>query len=289
MYFNKIKKIIDRFYNIERKLDIIQQALGRIEERQIKNKDIAKAEYKVFSQWGEDGIIQYLVNNLKISKKLFIEFGVENYTEANTRFLLVNNNWSGLVIDGSEENINYIKQDEIYWRYNLKAECSFITVENINDIFRKNGIQGDIGILSIDIDGNDYWIWNSIDSVNPAIIICEYNHRFGKEKAVTVPYDACFVRKEKHYSCIYYGASIKALVLLGQKKGYSLVAGNSNGNNIFFVRNDLLNERVKPKTVEDVFVHAKFRESRNQDGSLAFLNLAEEINILEKLELVNVE
>ncbi|MPL68882.1 hypothetical protein SDC9_14615 [bioreactor metagenome] len=289
MLFNKINKFLKRFNNIEKKLDLIQGALGRIEERQIKDEDIANAEYKVFSQWGEDGIIQYLVNNLKISKKVFIEFGVENYTESNTRFLLVNNNWSGLVIDGSEKNINYIKQDEIYWRYNLKAECSFITAENINDIFKKNGIQGNIGILSIDIDGNDYWVWNSINSVNPAIITCEYNHRFGKEKAVTVPYDARFVRKEKHYSCIYYGASIKALVLLGQKKGYSLVAGNSNGNNIFFVRNDLLNDRVKPKTVDDVFVHAQFRESRNEDGSLAFLNLEKEKKILEKLELVDVE
>src|SRR4051812_29874275 len=68
-------------------------------------------EFKVFSQWGDDGIIQYLINKIDIPYKTFVEFGVENYTEANTRFLLMNNNWSGLVMDGSEANMNYVKND----------------------------------------------------------------------------------------------------------------------------------------------------------------------------------
>lgn len=228
----RIKNIKQDFVQMKKDLQYIRLALGRIENRQI-NK-IYSTEFKVFSQWGEDGIIQYLLNNIKIDKEIFIEFGVENYTESTTRFLLINNNWSGLVLDGNQENINFIKHDEIYWKYNLKAEYAFITAENINNIFEKNGISGEIGILSIDIDGNDFWVWKAIKNVNPAIVICEYNHRLGKERAVTIPYRADFIRSEAHYSNLYYGASIKALTLLAKNKEYSLVAGNENGNNVFF-------------------------------------------------------
>ena len=77
-------------------------------------------EFKIFSQFGEDGIIQFLINKTKTQKKNFIEFGVENYEEANTRFLLENNNWSGLVLDSDENHINYIKKQDYYWRYNLR-------------------------------------------------------------------------------------------------------------------------------------------------------------------------
>ena len=137
---NKISNRFNLFRQI-RKLgnDLIkvQEALGRIESRQIQDLNgklkqnsiptsIEKSEFRVFSQWGEDGIIQALVRSIEIERKIFIEFGVQDYTESNTRFLLVNNNWSGLVIDGSLKNINYIKQDKIYWQHNLKAEYAFI-------------------------------------------------------------------------------------------------------------------------------------------------------------------
>lgn len=283
----RIGKILDFFSDINQKLDYIRTALGRIEARQTKGNENID-EFKVFSQWGEDGIIQWLINNVKISRDIFIEFGVEDYSEANTRFLLVNNNWSGLVIDGSEDNVRSIKQSDLYWRYNLKAECAFITAENINDLFRENGIVGNIGILSIDIDGNDYWVWKAIDCVMPDIVICEYNHRFGMEKAVTTPYDPDFIRMKAHYSGIYYGASIAALTQLAEKKGYSLVAGNKAGNNVFFVRNDLLSENIRKKSIEDVFVHGKFRESRNPDGSLSYFDLDQEQETLEALPLVDV-
>lgn len=286
-YFDKLKELFNQIKKINSNLDFIKSSLGRIENRQInKNNDI---EYKVFSQWGEDGIIQYLINNINIGNRVFIEFGVQDYTESNTRFLLINDNWSGLVIDGSEKNINYIKNDDIYWRYNLKAECAFITAENINNLLEKNGVTGNIGILSIDIDGNDYWVWKAINCVNPDIVICEYNHRFGKNEAVTVPYDEKFWRENAHYSCIYYGASIKALVNLANEKGYSLVAGNKNGNNIFFVRNDLLNDVIRTKTIDEVFCHGKFRETRNIDGKLTFAELEEEEEILKNLKLVKVK
>lgn len=95
---------------------------------------------------GEDRIIDYLIRSIEIRQKIFVEFGVENYREANTRFLLIKNNWSGLVIDGSIENIQDIKKDSIYWKYSLKAVQAFIDKDNINNILSDNGIQGEIGL-----------------------------------------------------------------------------------------------------------------------------------------------
>jgi hypothetical protein len=116
------------------------------------------AEFRVSSQFGDDGIIQYLLHHLRMDTDTFIDFGVENYRESNTRFLLENNNWRGLVIDGSQANIDFIRSEDIYWRHDLTAVCSFITAENINQIFEEHGFTGEIGILSIDIDGNDWHV-----------------------------------------------------------------------------------------------------------------------------------
>ena len=153
--------------------------------------NIHDAEFKVFSQYEEDGIIQYLIHNIGIdpSHQKFIEFGVGDYTESNTRFLLMNNNWTGLIIEGSEKDVDYIRKDNLYWRYDLTAINSFIDKKNINKIFLDNKFSGEIGILSIDIDGNDYWIWECIEVVNPIIVIVEYNSVFGSKYAITIPYD----------------------------------------------------------------------------------------------------
>jgi hypothetical protein len=290
----KIRQIVNEFrgglYDINNKLNSIREALGRVELRQnLSNpaSDIRSSEFQVYSQWGEDGIVQYLLRHIKIEKQIFVEFGVERYSEANTRFLLVNDNWAGLVIDGSAQHVESIKTDPIYWRYNLKAVCAFITEKNINELFKGNGITGDIGLLSIDIDGNDYWIWNQIEVISPRIVIVEYNSRLGIEKSVTVPYDETFVRQSAHYSMVYYGASLRALVNLGRRKGYAFVGCNSNGVNAFFVRLDVLGE-LKEMTVEQGYVAGKFREARNLNGSLAYMSSKEEMDLLEQLPWVEV-
>ena len=266
---NKIRRAYRRFNSLSERLIRVQEALGRIEMRQTSTAKLEDAEFRVFSQWGEDGIIQQLIRRIRIERRVFVEFGVENYLESNTRFLLTNNQWSGLVIDGSQENIAYIKQDIIYWASNLKAECAFIDTDNINQLLRSNGITGDIGLLSVDIDGNDYWVWQAIDAVSPRIVICEYNSHFGPDAEVTTPYDPAFVRGSAHYSHIYYGASITALTSLAARKGYSLVAGNRASNNVFFVRNDVLSD-LPVKTPTEVYRRAQFREFHDEQGRLTF-------------------
>ena len=287
-----LKSLLSRLHridSIESRLAYVQEALGRIEARQTLNaRTFHEAEFRVFSQWGEDGIIQFLVRNVPVENRTFVEFGVQNYQEANTRFLLVNDNWSGLVIDGGSDNIENIRRSEIYWQQALKAECAFITAENINDLILSAGFKEDIGLLSVDVDGNDYWIWKAIDVVSPRIVVTEYNFRFGAEKEVTVPYDPAFVRGRAHSSMIYYGASLAALARLGEEKGYSLVGCNSAGNNAFFVRKDVQPSSLPTMAVKDAYVAGTFRESRDASGSLNFLSIQDEQKILDTLPVVDL-
>jgi hypothetical protein len=285
----RIARVMRRFATIPQRLQRIQEALGRIEQRQVAQQggDAQRAEYRVFSQWGEDGIIQFLIGRIHIENRIFVEFGVENYTESNTRFLLSNDHWSGLVIDASAANIDYIKRDPIYWACDLKALQAFVTRDNINDILRENAIHDDIGLLSVDIDGNDYWVWQAIDAISPRIVVCEYNSHFGPTAQVTVPYDPKFVRERAHFSRIYYGASISALCSLGKSKGYSLVAANSAGNNVFFVREDLRGE-LPVLSAADAYRRAQFREFHDESGHLTFDGFATRLRKIGHLPLLDL-
>jgi len=233
---------------------------------------LADAEFKVFSQFGDDGIIQYLLQQVDIPEgsRKFIEFGVQDYQESNTRFLLMNNNWSGLILDGSSGNIAKIVADAQFWRHDLTAVAAFIDRDNVNDLFSRNGFKGEIGLLSVDIDGNDYWVWESIEVVNPIIVVCEYNSVFGAEHAVTVPYDPVFQRSAAHYSNLYWGVSLNALCLLASRRGYAFVGCNSAGNNAYFVRRDKLGS-LRPLECAEGYVEARFRESRNRNSELTYL------------------
>jgi hypothetical protein len=250
-------------------------------------KTLQEAEFKVFSQWGEDGIIQYLIRKCNIEPKIFIEFGVENYLEANTRFLLKHNNWKGLIIDGSPGHMDYVKADSISWRHDLTAVAAFITRENINDLFLKAGFKGKIGILSVDIDGNDYWVWEAISVVEPIMVIAEYNSYFGNDRAISTPYDPAFYRTNAHYSNLYFGASLAALCYLADKKGFALVGCTTAGNNAFFIKKEHLNG-LKPLSPQEGYIESLARESRDPDGKLTFVSGEARLKLIAGLPVVNV-
>lgn len=246
--------------------------------------------FKIFSQHDEDGLIQFLIKNIKIENEIFIEFGVENYVESNTRFLMMNNNWKGFVMDGSERNMNCLKKRRWYWQYSLTNKAVFITKENINELLSATGFKN-IGLLSIDLDGNDAHIFAELDlkQLNPAIIIAEYNAVFGKDRAISVPYDKEFIRTNKHYSNLYFGASLPALSYIAGNKGYSLVGCDSGGANAFFVRNDLLNDVIKARTVDEAFVVSKSRESRDKNYNLSYLDGDERYEVIKGLDVINIK
>jgi len=251
--------------------------------------DLASKEFKVYSQWGDDGIIQYLIYKLNITNKTFIEFGVGNYFESNTHFLLVNNNWSGFVIDGSKQRMDFVRNSSFFWRYDLKLKTAFINKDNINKLLSESNFK-DIGLLHIDLDGNDYWILNSIDMTkySPDILILEYNSNFGSERSITVPYDPLFSCIKAHYSGQYFGASISALNSLAMKKGYYYIGSNSAGNNAYFLQNKFMHI-ISSKEINECFLPAKFRDERNQNGELLFTSRESCINSIRDLPVFNIK
>lgn len=294
MLKNKLKdvarKVFSDFYVEQEKCLMLAGGTRSSEVRKMGQlTKLSDAEFSVYSQWGEDGIIQYLISHLPIENQIFIEFGVQDYTESNTRFLLKQDNWSGLVMDGSDTYINVIRNDNLYWRHDLTAIRAFITKENINELISKYTKEEDIGLLSIDIDGNDYWVWKSIECVKPRIVVCEYNSLFGPELAVSVPYNPNFVRSMAHYSNIYYGASLKALNILAEQKGYVFIGTNSAGNNAFYVRLDVLSDPSCTINISNSeFNEAKFRETRTLEGELSFIGRNEKLKLIRHLSLVDI-
>jgi len=253
-----------------------------------KIKNLSQVEFQVYSQWGEDGIIDWLTGKLKKIPKIFLEIGTEDYKEANTRFLLVNNNWDGYLIEADKLKIKKIKKQRIYWKHNLKVKSKFINRENINNIITEMNIPKKIGLLSLDIDGVDYWILEKLSILDPVIIICEYNSLFGLKKSVTVPYKKNFVRSKEHYSHLYYGGSIKAFVDLMKKKNYFFIGTNSAGNNAFFIKNSF--KKIVSKIIHEkkIFI-SKFRESRNSKGKLTFLNKKKSLKLIQDKFLIDLK
>lgn len=281
-------RLLGRLGELE-KIDRLLEAIGRIEARQLETSPdgrLRRQEFTVYSQNGEDGILQYLLRTLAIPSHTFVEFGVGNYRQANTRFLAINDHWSGLVMDSDADNVRQIHADPIFWQINVRAVHAFVTRENINDLLRANGFAGEIGLLSIDIDGNDYWVFEAVTEVSPAVVVIEYNSRFGPNRAVSIPYDPAFDRWRAHPSGLYSGASLRAICNLARRRGYAFVGCNSFGVNAFFVRSDLLNDRVTTLSVEDGYVAGQFREARDAHGRLAYMDSAEEQKILAKMPLV---
>jgi hypothetical protein len=256
----------------------------------INSLNINDYEFKIFSQWGDDGIIQFLIRNVVIENEIFIEFGVENYQESNTRFLLMNNNWKGWVMDGSEDNIQFIRNSYYYWKYELTAKDVFITKENVNGLISETKLEN-IGLLHIDIDGNDYFILEELDLnlINPSIIIMEYNADLGYDRRLSIPYSSDFNRTVSHFSNLYFGASLAALVYVASKKGYVLIGCDISGTNAYFVRRDLLNDKVIESTIIDAYKPCKFRQSRNADGELSFLNAQQRLELLKGMPFLEVE
>lgn len=246
-------------------------------------------EWKVFSQWGEDGILDFLVRTVPIANETFIEFGVENFTESNCRYLLQASDWQGFVIDGSDTHVEDIHRHPWFWKHDLRAVSQFITAENIDDLLMQSGFDGDLGILSVDIDGVDWFILQSITTFRPRILVVEFNPVFGQTRKVSVPYDPSFQRSRKHHSNLYWGASIAAFEWLAAKRGMTLVGTGRMGANAFFVRNDLMTPHLNELARAPYNCNFRFRESRDPSGRLDYLGQQERIEVLRGMPLFNVE
>lgn len=288
-----VGRSVEREIRNSTQLAALAAAVGRLTanlnaERLDNAAPLREAEFKAFSQFGDDGIIQHLLRfvEVKDNERTFIEFGVEDYLESNTRFLLVNDNWRGLVMDASRSNINAIRNQDVHWRFDVTAIEAFIEPSNINVLIREAGIEGNIGLLSIDIDGNDYWVWEAIECIAPVIVVVEYNSLMGCERTISIPYEPGFRRARAHWSRMYYGASLGALCHLANTKGYGLVGCNLAGNNAYFVRRDRKGS-IKEAAKLEAYVESRFRE-REHEGSSHRIRGEDRRKAIAGLPVINV-
>jgi hypothetical protein len=252
--------------------------------------DLWDAEVKVHSQWGEDGILDYLCESLQISKPKVLEIGAGNFKECNSKFLAENRNASVYLVDGRADLISSVNRDALIWKTHLFAVNTWVSPNNIAEIYQDattklNGIH----ILSIDIDGNDYWVLDSCPLDEVRIVVLEYNPLFGAKFPVTVPRDDYFVRREKHSSCLYYGASLIAFIELMKARHFDFIGTNRVGNNAFFVKSTELNKiKVRPRQEMSAYIDWRVREARDLTGKLSLKSGIERVREMESLRLVNL-
>lgn len=239
-------------------LTLQYQALKREKLPLPKFEDI---EFRAFSQNGEDGILHLLFSILGTTNRRCIEIGVGSGIECNTANWIVNHGWEGLMFDGNSKAIQCGQEfyqrcrDTCVWPPQLVN--TWITTDNINNLIKTHGFFGEIDLLSIDIDGVDYWIWEAITCVQPRVVVVEYQDIWGGDRAVTVPYSDNFQAEFGQYGPNYAGASLAAFAKLAKAKGYRLVGIQRYGFNAFFVRNDLGLEDFPEIAVSDCFSHPK--------------------------------
>lgn len=252
-----------RFGNVEMaaRMAVVLQLRSRypnLEAPDSSRQEIHRHELKVYSQHGEDGVLAYLFSKIGLTNGRFIEFGIEDGTQCNTACLSLHFGWQGLLLEGDP---NLARRAGSFYAKrlgsdatNVRVENAFITAENVNEIFQQNGYSGEIDLLSIDIDGNDYWVWKAVETVSPRVVCIEYNSVFGPTRSVTIPYDPAFERRKKHEGGLYYGASLAALTKLAKQRGYILVGCESHGVNAFFVRRDAAGDHLREVDVATAFV-----------------------------------
>ena len=254
-------------------------------------KNLWDAEVKVFSQWGEDGILDFLVSRLGIHKPKVLEIGAGNFDECNSRFLAENLNASVVAVDGRPDLLSNIDASEIKWKSHILGIETWVTPNNINELISEgHSFMCGIDVFSLDLDGNDYWILRESDLKNVKVVVVEYNPLFGRTHEVTVPREDSFDRTSKHESWLYYGASLLAFVGELKKKGFTFVGTNRVGNNAFFVSSgDAGLIPFQPDPLDTSFYDWRIRESRDSAGNLNFLSGAARHSAMGNMPLLDLQ
>ena len=261
----KYYKIKDRFAPSVKKeqLELVQQYQQKLSDNNLPN--IHETGFKLYSQFEEDGILLYLFSLIGMTNKTFIEFGSDDGINSNSANLYYNHDFTGLFMDGNEKALS---RGRFFFNKHTNStniqpifKQAIIKVDNINELIKSAGLQGEIGLLSIDIDGNDYWIWKAMDVVSPQVVIIETHNEFGMNDII-VPYDPDYFYPGKHPT--YHGASPIAMTKLAKKKGYRLVGSNELGFNFIYLRNDLLVDVIPEVSVESLLNHPSNIEARQR-------------------------
>lgn len=221
--------------------------------------------FKVFSQFEEDGMLLFIFSVIGMKHKTFVDIGSNDCINSNCANFAVNFYWHGLFIDSDKDALDigrhFYKKHPDPWSYKPVFVCEKVNRENINTTIKNAGFEGPIDLLSIDIDGNDYWIWDAITVISPNVVIIEAKVEYGMNDAV-VPYNADYSHLTKNP--MYNGASPFAMNQLAKKKGYRLVGANAYGHNMIFIKKELAADYIPEVTVESILTHPKTKESLNE-------------------------
>jgi hypothetical protein len=217
---------------------------------------IEETGFKVFSQFEEDGKLLFVLSVIGMESKRFIEIGADDGLNSNCANLYFHFGYHGLFIDGNGHALSrgrrFYGRYPNRWYYPPVFLQAMVTRENINSLLTKHGFVGEVDCLSIDIDGNDYWIWDALEVCRPRVVIIETHVEFGMQNVV-VPYDPAYQYPGQHP--LYHGASVPAMIALGKRKGYRLVGANAYGSNLIFVLETLCGDLLPEKRAEDVLGH----------------------------------
>jgi hypothetical protein len=231
---------------------------------------LRRAELKVTSENGEDGILLHILSHVGVTDRRVVELGVGDITKCNSTNLALAFGWSGLLLDGSDMLVEAAERfyaGRLPGGGSVRAVRSWLTPENIDSVLAQNGFEGEIDLLSVDIDGNDYWIWKAIKVIDARVVVVEYNASFGSEEVLIARYDERFNRFDLDPRGWYHGASLAALENLGRAKGYVLVGCDSSGHNAFFVRRDLASDHFEALSAKDAYYPdmRRLREASEQE------------------------
>jgi hypothetical protein len=219
--------------------------------KNLPHQDINKVGFSCFSQFEEDGIVLYIYSKIGFESKKVVEISCGTGLECMSTNLIVHHGFKGFLFDGNKENIKtaltfFKKFNDIKIPF---LASSWITKENINKLLENSGVTGEVDLLSIDIDGNDYYIWKEIQVINTRLVLIETHNVIPTNLSLTIPYLENFNYKNLNgTSREYRSASLAAIIKLGKEKGYSLIASNRLGFNAFLLRNDLLDKNFEEIT-----------------------------------------
>jgi hypothetical protein len=225
--------------------------------------DLNKYRKKIYSQSGEDGIIEKIFEEIGVEKGWYCEFGAgDGHWISNTKNLR-EKGWDGVLIEGdpkSFENLhkNFSENESVSV---IQSYISCEPGECLDDLLSGTKIPKDFDILSIDIDGNDFWIWKSLKNYNPKLVVVEYNSNYNSEDSLVIEYD----RNHRFGMDNYYSATVEAFNRLADEKGYSLVAFTP-GLNLFFCRKDLADKflKVNSNDIEKLIVWPPSKNKMSQ-------------------------
>ena len=267
----------------------VQISLNRTKYDEVE--DLIETEVKIFSQNGEDGIIDYLIHKLNVVKKNFVEIGVGDYRESNTRFLYNRYHPKGFIIDYIDDMKSKVTKHVNFWKGDLRICNQKINSENIIDLLNKD-CDYEIDLFSIDIDSIDYWIIKKLKKNISKIFVAEYNPVFGAELEVTVPNISGFERSKYHYSYLCYGMSLKALINLMDQKGFYFIGTNLQKINAFFISKEFKKEdffkNIKIKSLGN-YTNSNIRDSRDMNNDLNYLSGHKKFKEIEDCEVINLK